>query len=726
MCATITVSEGETLSRLSLMYSISPSRLRVLNNLGIRDVHPGDVLKLESPLEYLLSRHHLVVMLISSLDFFREDNTIHDDDSGLKNHQIDEFSILKSAISGSIVLTDDLLIFNQIQTGSAINKERFSFYINLIAISNTNLVPFYKHLPKSENNQQRSKLKNEGNSNPKKGEESQQKESFFKRLFSSKNEKTDNDTNNNNQELDGSRCELNNENNKSNGTQPKACSIQVNFKPEINFNGKETFLTHYEDEPSVLEVCFYDDPLNKNHGIKSISLFASRAELNSLDFLINFFSRQRRIEIGHKLTHTIELPKSDQKNDSTLNAKATNSSSTPLPQVQFSSSHNKTSLFNIIHDEHLSNFGNNDDDDFTHANENKFYIDESPSFGCAIQTTVSLIPENHDLPKKLNSTDKYRKVGSLVPKSNLSLSPIFSPQTVTKSTLKTLAPISCSSLKLSNAIIPDSTSPFFTDNFSYSQYPTSLTNLTSMILDCVNITMIRSHFPHRIMGSAWHLAFRLSRDGCSYHTLLDRTREGRPCVLCILTTKGESIGAFLGNGIHEGKCKSNGGSSFIFSFNMPTKKTNKSKISNNSNDNCDSDSNTNNNSDENSNNNDDDHKSDSNVKNGSDNNKHQPSYFHRRNANVYRWSMLNDKFIIISTSDLMIGSTSINEGRDKVKDRSRLFSNYRSDIGGYGAAIWIDQKMNKGISENCPTFNSPPLVEGGQFSVSDIEVWNIF
>lgn len=692
MSASITVSEGETLSKLSLMYSISPSRLRVINDLGIHDVHPGDVLKIESPIEYLYSRHQLVVMLISSSEFFRENNN-QDDNSTKKNqntHNMNEFSLLKTAISGSAVLTDDLLIFNQLQTGKQVNKERYTFFINLVAISSTNLVPFYKHFHKNDH-QKTTKTTNEEKAGISQQNHQKNSLSFFKKLFSSKEQQ------NENSQKDDDDDDDNEFDTDSSSSQPKNHSNQ----PEINFNGVETFSTQYEDEPSILEVCFFNDPLNKSLGVKSISLFASRAELNSLDFLINFFSRQRRIEIGLKLVcHIEQPPPTDQKTESTPNAKATHSSSAPISQVHFSSTHKKASLINIFHDENCDDFETNVD---SYTIENKFFVDDNPSFGCAIEMTVTQLPDSHFLPKRTSSMDNQRKVGSFTPQSNLSLS-----QVVTKSTLNTLAPISCNSLKFSNAIIPDSSSPFFTDDFSYSQYPTSLTDSTSMILDCVNITMIRSHFPHRIMSAAWKLVFRLSRDGCSYHTLLDRTRDGRPCVLAILTTKGESIGAFLGDGIHEGKSKSSGGSSFIFSFTVPTKKNRKSSKTNNDLD--DSEDNSNNDND-----------------NDTDSSPPKSTYFRRRNAKVYRWSMLNDKFIIISTTDLMVGSTSVNNDRDKFKNKSRLFSNYNSDLGaGCGAAIWIDQKMNKGISENCPTFNSPPLIEGGTFNVNDIEVWSIY
>ncbi|KAK8894993.1 hypothetical protein M9Y10_023435 [Tritrichomonas musculus] len=788
MSATITVSNGDTLSKLSLMYSVSPSRLREINDLGAHDVRPGDVLKIESPVEYLASHHQIVVMLISSLDFFRENHQFnHDNDGSIPNcngNILTEFSLLRSAISGNVVLTEDMIIFNQILTGNRLNKERYTFYINLVAISNTKLVPFYKKKYKSQNDKKIEKKDNDektsnNKSNQDKGEGKQKSSfSFFRRLFGSKSgQKSQDESSITTHDTEGHSDRLDDENIDDNETTKNTFRNAENLN--INYGGVEKFMSLYEDEPSVLEICLFDDPLNKSQGLKSMSFFASRAELSSLEFLINFFSRQRRLEIGLKLVSPNDMPTLPQDDaQEAANIKAFHSSSLPNPQATHQTALKKSSLVIIIHDEQENSpsYQANKDDDSMNS---KIFIDGNDSFGYAIQKSILVISENKKLAKKITKVDSSRKVGSLNPEE---LSPILSPKIITKSTLNSMSPISCHNLQLSNSSLTQSASVFYSDSFSYSDYPSSLTDATSLILDCINITMIRLNFPHRIMGLAWKLAFRLSRDGCSYQSLLEKTRDGHPCVLAILTNKNERIGAFLSDGIKEGKGKSSGGSSFVFSFSNPKRaninKNNQTenklkhdgsnssikdddcvnrnynddddddddkdnddiddnKNENYDNDNDNSNANSNSNDDVNSDNDNNDNENDndnfnSNNKLNNDSSKNDDSssssssYFNRRNANVYRWSMLNDKFVFVSTTDLMIGSTSISDDKDKFEDRSLIFSKYRSDFAGrFGAAIWIDQKMNKGISENCPTFNSPPLVEGGTFAVNDIEVWNI-
>ncbi len=38
-------------------------------------------------------------------------------------------------------------------------------------------------------------------------------------------------------------------------------------------------------------------------------------------------------------------------------------------------------------------------------------------------------------------------------------------------------------------------------------------------------------------------------------------------------------------------------------------------------------------------------------------------------------------------------------------------------------AIWLDSDLDKGRSDVCPTYQSEPLVPGGDFQVSSVEVW---
>ncbi|OHS99747.1 LysM domain containing protein [Tritrichomonas foetus] len=67
---------------------------------------------------------------------------------------------------------------------------------------------------------------------------------------------------------------------------------------------------------------------------------------------------------------------------------------------------------------------------------------------------------------------------------------------------------------------------------------------------------------------------------------------------------------------------------------------------------------------------------------------------------IYKWSQKNTSFISATMSEIMIG-------------------------GGGGSAIWLDDRLLKGISEKCPTFDSPPLVSGSKFVIEEIEIWDI-
>jgi hypothetical protein len=70
---------------------------------------------------------------------------------------------------------------------------------------------------------------------------------------------------------------------------------------------------------------------------------------------------------------------------------------------------------------------------------------------------------------------------------------------------------------------------------------------------------------------------------------------------------------------------------------------------------------------------------------------------------VFRWTRgpdSNEFFISSSAEDLTMG-------------------------GGGGAAIWIDNTMNNGRSDDCKTFGSPRLTHNPAFKVIDMEVWKI-
>ena len=67
---------------------------------------------------------------------------------------------------------------------------------------------------------------------------------------------------------------------------------------------------------------------------------------------------------------------------------------------------------------------------------------------------------------------------------------------------------------------------------------------------------------------------------------------------------------------------------------------------------------------------------------------------------IYKWSSKNQYFISSNSKNIMIG-------------------------GGNGSAIWIDNNLLKGISKNCETFDSPPLVEETTFEILEMEIWTI-
>jgi hypothetical protein len=72
------------------------------------------------------------------------------------------------------------------------------------------------------------------------------------------------------------------------------------------------------------------------------------------------------------------------------------------------------------------------------------------------------------------------------------------------------------------------------------------------------------------------------------------------------------------------------------------------------------------------------------------------------NLNIYRWSRKNECFAVATQSELMIGGG-----------------------GGKGAALWIDDRMLNGRSEECETFDSVPLANKKAFQIEDLEVWNL-
>lgn len=75
---------------------------------------------------------------------------------------------------------------------------------------------------------------------------------------------------------------------------------------------------------------------------------------------------------------------------------------------------------------------------------------------------------------------------------------------------------------------------------------------------------------------------------------------------------------------------------------------------------------------------------------------------------VFRWSRRNDSFITANEMQIMIGDCGGGDTRD-----------------GDGAAIWIDNRMQRGVTSKCPTFNSPPLLKTQNFEVGDIEIWEL-
>lgn len=75
---------------------------------------------------------------------------------------------------------------------------------------------------------------------------------------------------------------------------------------------------------------------------------------------------------------------------------------------------------------------------------------------------------------------------------------------------------------------------------------------------------------------------------------------------------------------------------------------------------------------------------------------------------VFRWSRRNDSFTSANDMQIMIGDCGGGDTRN-----------------GDGAAIWIDNRMQRGVTSKCPTFNSPPLLNTPNFEIDDIEIWEL-
>ncbi|OHT00402.1 TLD family protein [Tritrichomonas foetus] len=67
---------------------------------------------------------------------------------------------------------------------------------------------------------------------------------------------------------------------------------------------------------------------------------------------------------------------------------------------------------------------------------------------------------------------------------------------------------------------------------------------------------------------------------------------------------------------------------------------------------------------------------------------------------VFKWSKNNDLFVSASQTDIAIG-------------------------GGGGNAIYLNSALEKGVSEYCETFASPPLANSPTFNVINVELWHI-
>ncbi|OHT00017.1 hypothetical protein TRFO_33397 [Tritrichomonas foetus] len=314
----------------------------------------------------------------------------------------------------------------------------------------------------------------------------------------------------------------------------------------FNSNLDQFFQNIYEDAPARLTICYLADPLDQT-STNYISFVSSRAELNALEFLMNFFSKQRKAEIKMPIRSSSRL--------------------------------------------------------IQEAKEN----------------ITEIIDLNHEKNKNVNIPNAKR-INSLPSHS-------------------------------------------FTSKFKlYGK---------SKIFDLVNITMIRKNLCLRMRSHCWKLVYALSKDGCSYQTLFDATKNGAPCILAILTSNNEIIGAFLPDGIKKNVI--NSGESFVFNFYTSKK--------------------------------------------GDENNF---AWKTKKKSNVYKWSMKNDLIFSASSKDIMIGGSGLNSSISM-----KCHNGDPSPCGKLGAAIWIDNVMKNGFTEQCPTFDSPPLIDGGYFTIADIEVWDI-
>ena len=84
-----------------------------------------------------------------------------------------------------------------------------------------------------------------------------------------------------------------------------------------------------------------------------------------------------------------------------------------------------------------------------------------------------------------------------------------------------------------------------------------------------------------------------------------------------------------------------------------------------------------------------------------------PRWKTNKKASIYRWSSKNNHLFYGTNNFMMIGCSDFTSNFDK------------------GSALWIDDRMEKGYTQHCSSFDSPPLVESGTFEIMDIEIWEI-
>lgn len=161
---------------------------------------------------------------------------------------------------------------------------------------------------------------------------------------------------------------------------------------------------------------------------------------------------------------------------------------------------------------------------------------------------------------------------------------------------------------------------------------------TNKILSKEEMEPIRCCVPYLHMNSGWKLLFQLSRDGSTYLSFFEKTRNISPVILILLTDKHEKIGAYISKGLKVQRNFYGNGETFVFKYN--------------------------------------------------------PQF------EVFRWHNANQYFVSSSKDELAIG-------------------------GGGATAIWIDSCFLSGMSEACPTFNSPSLTSTPSFKIIDCEVWQL-